>query len=127
LVEKEKGNNFYKEGKYPEAIECYTEAAKRNPSDHTIYSNKAAAYMALGEYPSAVKDCDKCLDINPNFIKALLRKGKCYDIMKEYHLSFEAYNKALKIDEQNQEATYGTQKALIMIQALQQQESQQGR
>ncbi|XP_063931410.1 stress-induced-phosphoprotein 1-like isoform X2 [Zophobas morio] len=125
LEEKAKGNEFYANGKHPEAVKCYTEAIRRNPKDHVLYSNRAAALMALGEFPSALRDCAKCLELKPDFVKALIRQGRCYFTMKEYTLSFEAYEKALKVDKNNEDAIYGCQRALMMMQAQQQQQQQQ--
>lgn len=50
---KEKGNALVKEGNFVEAKKVYDEAIKRNPNDHTLYSNRALCYMKLMEWPSA--------------------------------------------------------------------------
>ena len=49
---KAKGNRFFKEGKYEEAITCYTEAIETCPADvksdvATFYQNRAAAHENL--------------------------------------------------------------------------------
>jgi len=113
--EKEKGNEFFKKNQYPEAIKSYTEAIKRNPTDHTIYSNRAGAYAKLSEFPLAIKDADECIAIKPDFVKAYIRKGNAHYFMKEYHKSLEAYEKGLKFDENNAELKEGLKKTMMAI------------
>ena len=39
-AKKNEGNNFFKEKRYKEAIQKYTEAIALDPSDVTFYSNR---------------------------------------------------------------------------------------
>jgi len=64
---KEEGNVFAKKQQFPEAVKCYSEAIKRDPSNHLYYSNRSAAYLSLLAYPEALKDANKCLELKPDF------------------------------------------------------------
>jgi len=106
LEEKAKGNSQFKAGKYAEAIEFYTEAIKRNPSDHVLYSNRAACYTKLMEFGLGMQDCDKCIELAPDFIKGHLRKAALLRIEKPAEAK-GCYERALAIDPNNAEARSG--------------------
>ena len=67
LQEKEKGNQHFNKGEFPQAIAAYSEALKRDPTAAPIYSNRAAAFMKLAEFGLALKDCEKCLELDPTY------------------------------------------------------------
>ncbi|XP_057811267.1 hsp70-Hsp90 organizing protein 1-like [Salvia miltiorrhiza] len=113
--EREKGNQYFKEQKYPEAIKHYSEAIKRNPNDPKAYSNRAACYTKLGAMPEGLKDAEKCIELDPTFSKGYTRKGAVQFFMKEYEKALETYQEGLKHDPQNQELLDGIRRCVEQV------------
>ncbi|XP_010264197.1 PREDICTED: hsp70-Hsp90 organizing protein 3-like [Nelumbo nucifera] len=113
--EREKGNECFKEQKYPEAVKHYTEALKRNPNDPRVYSNRAACYTKLGALPEGLKDAEKCIELDPTFSKGYTRKGAIQFFMKEYDKALETYQEGLKHDANNQELMDGVRRCVEQI------------
>ncbi|KAJ0962077.1 hypothetical protein J5N97_029905 [Dioscorea zingiberensis] len=113
--EREKGNEYFKQQKYPEAIKHYTEALRRNPKDPRVYSNRAACYTKLGALPEGLKDAEKCIELDPTFSKGYTRKGAIQFFMKEYDKALETYQEGLKHDPNNQELMDGVRRCVEQI------------
>ncbi|KAJ0672473.1 putative Heat shock chaperonin-binding, tetratricopeptide-like helical domain superfamily [Helianthus annuus] len=113
--EREKGNECFKEQKYPDAIKHYTEALRRNPKDAKAYSNRAACYTKLGAMPEGLKDAEKCIEIDPKFSKGYTRKGAIQFFMKEHDKALETYQEGLKHDPQNPELLEGVRSCVQQI------------
>ncbi|XP_067131668.1 mitochondrial import receptor subunit TOM70 isoform X2 [Centruroides vittatus] len=91
---KNKGNRFFKDGKYEKAIECYTEAIGICPPSKindmaTFYQNRAAASENLRNYDEVIEDCSRAIELNKTYIKALLRRAKAYEATNKHWESFE--------------------------------------
>lgn len=110
--EKEKGNQAFKEQKYPEAVKFYTEALARgppkvNPDAHKLHSNRAACYTKLGAWDAGLKDADECIKLKPDFTKGYVRKGHLQFFMKEHEEAMKTYELGLSYDKDNQELKEG--------------------
>jgi len=116
LEHKAKGNALFKEGKWPEAIKEYTEALRRDPKNHTVYSNRATCYAKLLAFDNSLKDCEQCLKIEPKFVKAWIRKGRIEHLKKQYHKAVESYEKAMAIEPSNHELLRFYQETKVAIQ-----------
>jgi stress-induced-phosphoprotein 1 len=100
--ERQKGNELFTQGKYPDAIKCYEEAIKRNPDEAKTYCNRAACYIKLGEFNLAEKDCDETLKRDPKFMKAYLRKAQALKL-RDVDKALEVLRQAECVDPGNSE------------------------
>lgn len=122
--ERNKGNEAFKKADYPTAVKFYNEAVKRNPSDPRIYSNRAACYTKLAEFGMALSDVDECLKLDNRFLKAYLRKGGICLSIKQTLRAKTAFEKALEIDPNCQEARDGIMKCMQQRNSLSSEERQ---
>ncbi|VVC43834.1 Hypothetical protein CINCED_3A018240 [Cinara cedri] len=98
---KEKGNEFFNNGQFADAVKYYSEAIMRNPDEPKYYSNRAACYTKLAAFDLGLKDCEKCVELDPKFLKGWIRKGKILQGMKKSSKALTAYQKALELDSSN--------------------------
>ncbi|ETL45644.1 hypothetical protein F441_04433 [Phytophthora nicotianae CJ01A1] len=72
-AQKTLGNEEFNEKNFDKAIECYSEAIRLGPDNHVYYSNRSAAYGAVGKWELAEKDAQECVKRNPKFAKGYHR------------------------------------------------------
>ncbi|XP_055340971.1 stress-induced-phosphoprotein 1-like [Paramacrobiotus metropolitanus] len=111
--EKNKGNDLFKKGDFPGALKHYSEAVKRNPTDAKLYSNRAACYTKLMEFNLGLKDAEECIKLDPSFVKGYIRKGSILMAMKQAQKATHAFEKALELEPNNQEARDLMQRAVV--------------
>lgn len=81
MAAKDKGNKYFKGGRYELAIQCYNQAIESCPQGKsndlaTFYQNRAAAYEQLDNSSAVVNDCTMALRHNPRYVKALERRAR---------------------------------------------------
>lgn len=99
---KEDGNEAYKNNKFQEAYNLYTEALQIDPlnkkTNAKLYFNRATVSSRLNKIKDAVDDCTAALNLDETYLKALLRRAKCYMDLGEYDDAVRDYEKACKMD-----------------------------
>ncbi|XP_071408436.1 RNA polymerase II-associated protein 3 isoform X1 [Pithys albifrons albifrons] len=109
LAEKEKvialqGNNYFKQGKFDEAIECYTRGMHSDPYNPVLPTNRASAFYRMKKFAVAESDCNLALALDKNYIKAYARRGAARFALKNLQGAKEDYEKVLELDANNIEA-----------------------
>lgn len=99
---KDDGNDAYKNCRFQEALNLYTEALAVDPlnkkTNAKLYFNRATVLSRLNKISEAASDCTSALALDENYMKALLRRAKCYTDLGEYEDAVRDYERVCKID-----------------------------
>ncbi|XP_023547526.1 RNA polymerase II-associated protein 3-like isoform X1 [Cucurbita pepo subsp. pepo] len=102
---KDKGNEFFKAGNYLKAAALYTQAIKLDPSNHALYSNRAAAFLHLVKLNKALADAEMTITLSPQWEKGYFRKGCVLEAMEKYDDALSAFQVALQYNPQSAEVS----------------------
>ena len=91
---KTKGNEYFNNGDYLNAIEYYTRAIDFNPKDASCYSNRAACHLKLRNYSVCISDADLAIQQDKKYAKAYRRKAQGYLGMGDLHMARVTYEDA---------------------------------
>lgn len=95
------GNEAYKAGDYEKAVKHYTKAIAGSSDDHTLFSNRSAAYASMEQYQPALDDALKLVEMRPDWGKGYARLGFAYYHLGRYEESKKAYTDGLKQEPEN--------------------------
>ncbi|XAR49069.1 hypothetical protein NMG60_11032115 [Bertholletia excelsa] len=102
---KDQGNEFFKSGNYLKAAALYTQAIKQDPSNATLYSNRAAAFLHLVKLNKSLADAETTITLNPSWEKGYFRKGCVLEAMERYDEALAAFQVALQYNPQSSEVS----------------------
>ncbi|CAN4092904.1 unnamed protein product [Withania somnifera] len=102
---KDQGNEFFKAGNYLKAAALYTQAIKKDPSNATLYSNRAAAFLHLVKLSKALADAEMTINLKPEWEKGYFRKGCILEAMERYDDALAAFQIASKYNPQSSEVS----------------------
>lgn len=86
---KDQGNRMFLARKYDDAINCYTKAIIKNPSNATYFTNRALCYLKLKKWDQSGQDCRRALDMDQNLVKGHFFLGQSL-------MELELYDEAIK-------------------------------
>ncbi len=93
----ERGNVFYNQENYKEAVMAYNKAIELNPNDYIAYNNKGNALDRMEEYEEAIVAYNKSIELNPTYPAAYYNKGAALSTMGEYKEAVILYNKTIEL------------------------------
>eukprot|EP01062_Namystynia_karyoxenos_P003359 TRINITY_DN111_c0_g1_i1.p1 TRINITY_DN111_c0_g1~~TRINITY_DN111_c0_g1_i1.p1 ORF type:complete len:529 (+),score=220.23 TRINITY_DN111_c0_g1_i1:106-1587(+) len=111
---KQQGNEAFRSSKYSEAVGFYSSALELDPTNYTLYSNRAAAHIALKQHAEADADCAKVLEIDPKSVKAHGRRAKARWLAGDLSEASRMYEHTLVLEPKNTDA----KQSLAMIAEL---------
>ncbi|XP_044483074.1 RNA polymerase II-associated protein 3 isoform X2 [Mangifera indica] len=100
--EKELGNEYFKQKKFKEAIDCYSRSIALSPTA-VAYANRAMAYLKIKRFQEAEDDCTEALNLDDRYIKAYSRRATARKELGKFKESIEDSEFALRLEPQNQE------------------------
>lgn len=60
---------------YDRAIEAYTQAIAKAPTNAVYYSNRAAAHISKTDFAAAAADAEQAIEVDPQFARSYSRLG----------------------------------------------------
>ncbi|KAK6913978.1 Tetratricopeptide repeat 1, partial [Dillenia turbinata] len=102
---KDQGNEFFKAGNYLKAAALYTQAIKKDPSNPTLYSNRAAAFLNLVKLNKALADAETTISLDPQWEKGYFRKGCILEALERYDEAIDAFQMAAQRNPQSTEVS----------------------
>ncbi|XP_064417649.1 RNA polymerase II-associated protein 3 isoform X2 [Latimeria chalumnae] len=104
LAEKEQGNDFFKQGKFDDAIECYTRAMSADPYSPVIPTNRASAFFRKKKYSVAESDCNLAIALDKSYVQAYTRRGAARFALGKLEEAKKDYEKVQELDPENFES-----------------------
>ncbi|CAI5702966.1 unnamed protein product [Peronospora effusa] len=109
---KAEGNKLVAAKQYKDAIEMYTRAIELDPDNAVYYSNRSAAYLAMGDARGkALKDAEKCIELKPDWWKGFSRKGAAEHALHRFDAARGTYKQGLCLDPDNSSLLQASEEA----------------
>jgi tetratricopeptide (TPR) repeat protein len=92
-----RGNLYYNQGKYKEALAAYDWSLELKPDDADALCNRGTTYGELGRYNEALADYNLSLELKPDDADALCNRGTTYYKLGRYNEALADYNLSLEL------------------------------
>jgi serine/threonine-protein phosphatase 5 len=99
---KSQANEYFKKGKYQEAMDYYTRAIEAEPlrkETAPCFGNRSFAACKLEQYGQALNDAHKAIELDPYYIKAYYRRAAAYMALNQHKAALEDFKKVAQLQE----------------------------
>ncbi|KAK1752317.1 U-box domain-containing protein [Echria macrotheca] len=86
---KEDGNRHFHSGDYVSAEALYSKAIIADPTNPSLYTNRAMARLKMNLWESAIADCNECLKLSPDNMKAHYYLAQAHLELHDYYDAVE--------------------------------------
>lgn len=101
VLERERGNDYYKRGNFEQAVKFYSRAIGFNPRSTAAYSNRAMALLKLKEFANAEADCSSALALDAAHVKSLTRRGTARNALGRHRAAFADFARVCELQPAN--------------------------
>ncbi|VVB84594.1 Photosystem I assembly protein Ycf3 [uncultured archaeon] len=102
-----KGNSLFLEGKYEEALECFTKSLEKDQKNKTAWNNKGLALAKLGRVYESIGCYEKALEIAPKDHVVLNNKGTAFYKKGRASEAIQCFQTSLGLNPGNKTAIRG--------------------
>lgn len=107
------GLSFIMEEKYDKAVEMYKKGLEINPHSAVHHNYLGIAYFKMGQLTEAEKELKKSVGYDPHYGDAYRNLGVLYATQKHYEKAIKEFERALKINKNDEKARAYLERAII--------------
>lgn len=109
-LQKDRGNAYFKEGKYEAAVECYSRGIEADNMNVLLPANRAMAFLKLERFKEAEEDCNKAILLDNTYSKAFARRATARVALGKLEEAKTDFQEVLKLEPGNKQALNELQK-----------------
>jgi len=100
------GTDFFKQGKYQEAIKSFEKVTYRFPENSQAFYNLGLSHLRSGDIDEAIISLEKVIELKPDLVEAYFALGECYFNKEDNDKAMAAFSKASELQPDNAKAYY---------------------